>query len=178
MTQRGLTLIELIVALALFAVIGTLCWRASAQMIDTRSSIGDALQRWRDIGRAVARIEDELLSVAPGTVTVFDDTAGANRRLVAFPTLGVEAGIARSALRFADGRLDWLYWADGNASRAPEVIVLLDGVARFDWRYLADDGWRPDWPPQGGGGAALPSAVAIELELDDVGTISRVFALH
>jgi general secretion pathway protein J len=58
---------------------------------------------------------------------------------------------------------------------------LLTGVLEFKVRFLnpADRQWRQDWPPpaQGTGSPAsdLPLAVELTIELEDLGTIGRIF---
>ena len=61
---RGLTLIELMVALAVFAVLGLLSYRALAQIGDHRQRIGAELARCREIGRGMLRVETDLLQLA------------------------------------------------------------------------------------------------------------------
>ena len=61
--QRGLTLIELMVALAIFAVLGVLSYRALAEVSTSRTRLEDGFERWRNIGRAMQRIDADLLQV-------------------------------------------------------------------------------------------------------------------
>ena len=48
---RGLTLIELMVAMALLGVVGVLTWRATSQLVDARARIGGELERWQAVVR-------------------------------------------------------------------------------------------------------------------------------
>lgn len=174
----GLTLIELLIALALFSVIGTLCWRATTQMVDGRAAIGDELARWNDIARALQRVESELSALLPTAgvlVRASDDEAA---QPLVFVTLGEGDGPARSAFRVESGRLDWLYQPAGDALQEAETTPLLDGVELLDWRFLAAGEWSDEWPPEGAEADEQPDAVAVELELSDAGTILRVFALR
>ena len=174
---RGLTLIELLIALALFGVIGTLCWRATVQMIDGRAVVGAELERWRDIGRAVQRVETELTAALPGADTFARARGAAPEQPLAFVTLGLGQGGARSAFRVEAGYFDWLLWAEREGVSAPEVVPLLDGVSSLTWRFLHEGAWADEWP-EAQAAAGLPDAVALELELSDVGTITRIFALR
>lgn len=176
--QRGLTLIELLIALTLFGVIGALCWRATVHMVDGRAAIGDELSRWRDIGRALQRVESELSAVLPASDAFARGAADGPSKPLVFGTLGEGRGAMRSAFRVQDGRFDWLLWADGRRDQAPEVVPLLDGVQALRWRFLLDGQWGAQWPPAQAVEVALPQALALELELGDAGTITRVFALR
>ncbi|MBP7640762.1 MAG: prepilin-type N-terminal cleavage/methylation domain-containing protein, partial [Thauera sp.] len=61
----GLTLIELMVAMALLGVVGVLTWRATSQLVDARERIGAELSRWQAVVHASALIERELMQIAP-----------------------------------------------------------------------------------------------------------------
>lgn len=62
----GLTLIELLVALSLFALLGLLTWQATAQLTQARTHIGEELSRWRAIALAMHRIESEITQLIAG----------------------------------------------------------------------------------------------------------------
>ena len=66
--QRGLTLIELMVALAIFAVLGVLSYRALAEVSTSRTRLEEGFERWRSIGRAMQRIDADLLQLEGGVV--------------------------------------------------------------------------------------------------------------
>lgn len=189
--QRGLTLIELMVALALFATVGLLTWHASTRLIDGRAHIGAELERWREISRALHRLELELLQIAPpqlgagpGGEAVLrlehaDD--GSSLLRVLLVDSGGD-GPLRCGFRFAGGQFSWLQWPGlrGDASTAPEAIPLLEAVAAVRWRFLSEGEWRERWPPPAGNPAltGLPDAIAFEMDLADAGTFNRVFALR
>ena len=69
---RGLTLIELVVALAIFAVLGTLTYRGTVHMLDAHDHLTTELETWRAVNRTFQLIETDLLHLAapervPGT---------------------------------------------------------------------------------------------------------------
>lgn len=193
--QRGLTLIELMVALVLFATVGVLTWQASSRMADGRAHIGAELERWRTISRALHRVELELLQIAPPqlgaavggeavlTLTRTGDTDGAGSGASLLRLALVDSGgdgPQRCGFRFADGRFAWLVWPDRRGDGTPDARILLDAVAALRWRFLSQGEWQDAWPADGSasGTAALPDAIALELELTDAGTLTRVFALR
>jgi general secretion pathway protein J len=181
---RGLTLIELMVALAVFAVLGTLTYRGTSQMLASHSAIERELTRWREIGRALHIIESELMQVvAPSLHADNPDAqplrwpgAGGNREL---EVLGMAGGgmIERIAFRHIDNRIDWVRRADALPDAPIETDVLIEQVAGLSVRFLADGRWFDTWP-RTGSSAALPRAVEIRLDLPDQGAITRLYALR
>lgn len=185
---RGLTLIELVVALALFSVLGVLTWRATAQMTDSHGRIAVELARWRDIPRAVQRIELELLQVAapelplssdaPPPLQLLRSTDGLNSELRLLIVTTDGQGARLTAFRFTGDRIEWLLWPDRNGLGQVERYPLLDKVQALRWRFVNGGVSSEEWPLAGQQKNILPAAIQMELELPDVGTITRLFALR
>lgn len=185
--DRGLTLIELMVALAVFSVLGLLSYRAIAQIADHQQRIGEELARWREIGRCMLRIETDLLQVVAPLARA-DSAAVPAMQLHRLPNLdnelqfliadGSRQKVTRMAFRFAAGRLDWVRWPGRQAEGTPTVDALLQDVAGARWRFLLNGRRLDAWPPDNAQADLLPQAVEIELELADAGTLTRVFALR
>ncbi len=56
---------------------------------------------------------------------------------------------------------------------------MLDRVKSLNWRFVTADGKESDtWPPGANLNGLLPAAIRMELELDDVGKVTRLFAVH
>lgn len=187
--QRGLTLIELMVALAIFAVLGVLSYRALAEVSTSRTRLEEGFERWRSVGRAMQRIDADLLQlVAPAassSPTVSAQTspallltraAGGGAELQ-FLRLDEARGVRRVGYRLVDGRLDWLRWSGREAFGEPAIEPLLANVRGVRWRFLAGGNRVDAWPP-GDRRSALPDAVILELELPDHGTLTRFIALR
>ena len=188
---RGLTLIEVLVALTIFALLGVLTWRATDHLSTARQQIGAELERWRMISLAVHRIGTELQQIMPSDdALTFDPAAvakagmqtsrdGAAAGSVSYLTpVGRKGRPARSGFVQVDRRLEWWLWDDLAATTTPEKITLLEDVDAVRWRFLAGERWIDAWPTASGTPSALPAAIALELELPDAGTLVRVFALR
>lgn len=187
--QRGLTLIELMVALAIFAVLGVLSYRALAEVSTSRTRLEEGFERWRSIGRAMQRIDTDLLQlVAPATSSSPTTSAQASPPLLLTRAasggaelqllrLDEARGVRRVGYRLVDGRLDWLRWSGRDAFGEPAVEPLLDKVRDVRWRFLSGGNRVDAWPP-GERRSALPEAVILELELADHGTLTRFIALR
>ena len=187
--QRGLTLIELMVALAIFAVLGVLSYRALAEVSTSRTRLEEGFERWRSIGRAMQRIDTDLLQlVAPATSSSPTTSAQASPPLLLTRAasggaelqllrLDEARGVRRVGYRLVDGRLDWLRWSGRDAFGEPTVEPLLGNVRNVRWRFLTGGNRVDAWPP-GDRRSTLPDAVILELELPDHGTLTRFIALR
>ncbi len=184
---RGLTLIELMVALAVFAVLGLLSYRAIAQISDHQQRVGQELARWRAIGRSMLRIETDLLQVVAPGARVGSDSPPA-MELVRLPNLdnelqllvadGTRSKVTRMAFRFRQGRLEWIRWPGRLAEGEPAIDPLLDDVAGLRWHFVLNGRRLDAWPPDNSQPDLLPQAVEIEMELADAGTLTRLVALR
>lgn len=190
---RGLTLIEVMVALAVFAVLGTLTYRGTAQLILARTQIEQELERWREIDRALQIVETELLQIVAPAITpgstrtpslqVHQSALASELQML---SLSSAAGVERVSFEFRDDALSWVRWPESAPAATPERDVLLERVDAVRWRFLTPTGWNDTWPapgaiPAGGTpGVAnnLPAAVEIVLDLPDIGRITRLHALR
>lgn len=158
MKARGLSLIEVMVALLLIATASTLSYRALASVINGTGQAGQVIDTTRDFDRLFARLEREILQRAPQAKIEGGDGS------LALSSLG-EAREVRVTYRLDQQRL----WRQS----APLDEVLFEGVARFAVRFLGEDGqWVERWA------ADNPAPRAIEISLAQGGAeASRVFDL-
>lgn len=190
----GLTLIEVMVALAVFAVLGTLTYRGTAQLILARTQIEQELERWREIDRAMQIIEIELTQIVapalpPGSLRApslrVQQSALASE--LQFLSLSAAAGVERISFEFRDNTLSWARRPEAQPTAEAERDVLLERVQAVRWRFRTASGWHDTWPIPGasntvgglpGTANSLPTAVEILLDLPDVGQITRLHALR
>ncbi|MEO7500915.1 MAG: type II secretion system minor pseudopilin GspJ [Casimicrobiaceae bacterium] len=194
---RGFTLIEILVALSILAVVALLAYRATAAMTDGEARLSAESEHWRTLDRFFARIEADMRQAVPrgsrhgGAVepawwAQAADSVG-NTVLVftrAGPDFAIEPGIAgqRIGYRLANDRVEVVYWPqldnvdnvdDGRAA----AYALVGGVRRFRVQQVgAGKDWLPRWPV--GGDAGVPRAVRVEIELADGTAIDRVIVLR
>jgi general secretion pathway protein J len=189
--QRGLTLIELMVALAIFAILGVLSYRALAEVATSNSRLEENFERWRTISRSLQRIDTDLIQVVaparsseatPGTpqtgaAMILGRAANGGGPELQFLRLDDSRGVRRVGYRLVDGRLDWLRWSGRDAVGEPAVEPLLANVRGLRWRFLLNNNRIDAWPP-GNNAVVLPDAIILELDLPDVGTLTRMISLR
>ena len=161
--EAGVTLVEVLVALALFALIGGAGVAVLDQVIRVQARTEGRLDRLAEIQRAAHLMTLDAMQMGAGT---FDLGAGA----VSFRRSG---GAGDFAVRYAleDGRL--MRRLSGAGTEAAQR--LLSDVEALDWQVFAPGaGWSADWPPDGAGQAAMPAAIALEVTLTGDGLAGRL----
>jgi general secretion pathway protein J len=199
MTRRGeragagFTLIEVLLAVAIVALIAVLGYRAVAALSDSETKLAAEAARWRSLDLFFARLEGDLRQAMPRPARLSEtrepawvgvaDAAG--NSTLAFSRAGPEFTLERRsagqrlAYRYRDGAVDVLYWASYDRPRGalPTAYTLLDGVARFQLAYLArDGGWADTWPRAEE--SELPRAIRVRLTLASGEVIERWLALR
>lgn len=195
MRQRGFTLVEMLVALTIFALMSVLAYRGLIAVLETRAHLTEDSRRWRDIALTLAQLEQDLGQAVDRPLRDSSDLqlpalvgnpqpAGADEAQLSVSRMGmawqtgVLADVQRHGYRLNDGTLEQLVWPvlDRAPRSEPAVHRLLERVSRFELRYLDDHGnWQPRWPLPGM--PALPAALEVVLELDRGTVVTRVFAL-
>jgi general secretion pathway protein J len=193
--NRGFTLVELLVALAIFAVLSGFAYRALDTMLASREALERESRKWRDVTVFVGRIERDLnavlakrMATAPsGTplppISSAVDTNGANGLAITRSGSPLQenalAAPQRVAYRLAGTQVQRLSWAGVDAAPRdePTAVAVLDGVRALDFRFLASSGeWRTTWGPPGSN-ETTPAGVEMRLELASGERIVRLVDL-
>lgn len=198
--SRAFSLVELLVALAVFAALSAAAYGGLAQLARTRAALAQQQDRLAAVTRTVAELERDLRQAVSRPVL-------GNNGNVPLPALaGVSNAIELTRLGYANPRaeprshLERVAYALDRKSlrrgryavldRAPDSVpattALLDRVGELRLRYLGCDGsWREAWPPSGpldcadgvAQGGLLPRAVEFRFTLDDLGEVRRLVEL-
>ena len=191
--QRGFSLLELLVAVAVFAAVSAVAYGGLSSVLQTRQQTDQhakrlqALQQTmmmiqRDLSQAVARpARDQLGDLEPALFKKGGDN------LLAFTRAGRvnPLGLKRSTLQRVgyavdvEGRLVRYLWPvlDRAQGMEPYRVVLLESVKGAEVRFVdSAREWQENWPPQEDQ-PDLPLAVEITLELEDWGRFRRLVPL-
>jgi general secretion pathway protein J len=191
-SAKGFTLVEALLALAIFGVIAVLAYRATSSLSDGEARLSAEAARWRSLETLFTRIEADFRQALPRGARVggarepaWLGTMDDGRSAVVFTRAGsefvVEPGPAgqRIGYRLRGGTLELAYWAslDHSPDANPAVFPLVGGLTDFRLEYLTRSGaWRDRWPLLGEDD--LPRAVRLTLTADDGMKIDRLFALR
>jgi general secretion pathway protein J len=180
----GFTLVELLVALAIFAVMSGFAYRALDAMLQSREALRAQARQWRDVAVFVGRVERDLGSIvlrpgrgASGLVlspvssslgTSNDGEGLAVTRAGSALQENVLAAPQRVAYRLRDGRVERLTWASVDAAprEEPQSVSILGSVRTLGFRFLDPKSleWRLAWAPPGSL-QPVPAAVEVTIEL-------------
>lgn len=193
---RGFTLLELLIAIALFALLGVGTYRLLDSVLRVDEATRQQEQRLRELTRGMAAFERDLRQVLarPVRAPYGDSLAallgeGRERQTLEFtrtgwrnPTDSPRSRLQRVRWEVQDGYWERRYWPvlDQAQDSQPQVQQVLDGVSGWQVRYLDQDGnWQDSWP----GGVdeqslgTLPRAVELRLEHRHYGVLRRLFRL-
>lgn len=190
---RGFTLVELLVAIALLAIVSLLAYRGLDGMLRAQARTEAEAARWQAVALFLDRLRFDMQQPSARPVRrgpreepawyVAPSPAGRQETEIRFTRrpFGDGQDEKRLGYRLHDGRIDLLIWpvldARDGAGALPATYTLLEGVRGFELRYLSTaNRWQDDWPVAPGS-ADLPRAVSVRLTMADGIDVTRVFAL-
>ncbi|MEQ1581956.1 MAG: type II secretion system minor pseudopilin GspJ, partial [Steroidobacteraceae bacterium] len=194
--QRGFTLLEILIAVAIFTIVGAMAMGGYNELSRQSATVEANMERVRAVQGAVMRLSQDFGELEPRPIreSVGDGTQGALKadgvalELVSLTRSGWTntAGVQRSTLqrvtyRVQDGKLYRDHWAvlDRTLAVEPQTVQLLDKVTSVKLRFMDQSrAWREAWPGSGAAGPqaqrSRPLAVEVTLELEDWGSIVRL----
>ncbi len=199
--QQGFTLLEIIVAMAIAALIGVGAMSLLDRATIAHQNIQTQGERYNNIERAMLFISNDLQQLAPRKFrdefgdlkdNLSSDDSTGNTQLN-FTRLGRRnpAGLPRSNLEKLTylvedkqlKRVSYLY-PDGMSLENGLNRKLLDNVEKLTLSFFDGETWNDFWPidpglPSSNSSSAgdLPVAIRVTLELSDIGPIYRLYVI-
>lgn len=198
----GFTLLEVLVAVGIFALFSAMAYGSLLRILDTRDRLETERDYWRTLSLALMQIEDDLALARPRTIRGADGLVRpaflgqpVDTRALGDPSLeftrggqialgdGARSDMQRVGYRLREGTLSRLVWPalDQPATSEPRAAPLLEQVEELRVRfYEQPGGWVDSWPARTQTGipmpnTALPAAVELTLKIEGRGEIVRVF---
>jgi general secretion pathway protein J len=197
--SKGFTLLEIMIAMAIFALIGLASTSILTEVIESNELSEHRFERLQELQRAMLIIERDVLQAVPRAIRVdgqknevvmhgddglFDSLADGFAFVRAGwqnPQLALHRSTLQSvAYRLSEDRLERLYgnYVDNVTGYEPKVRVLLRDIEDFRVEFLVapdeDPTEQDNWEQQYSG-SELPAAVSITINSKEFGTIVRLF---
>lgn len=191
---RGFTLLELLVALTVFAFVSVIAYTGLHMALQGKERTELHAAKLQKLQSAILLLERDLLQFAARPIRdEYGDSQPAIKSadfgdyLLEFSSGGRPnpGGLKRSSLQriaygIRDGKLVRFLWSvlDRPSVSEPFALELLDDMREFNCRYLnSDRQWTEQWPPLGGNASDLPLAVEVSFELETMGEFRRLIPL-
>ena len=190
--DRGFTLLEVLVAISIFAMISVVSAQLLRSIIKTESTVSLSNESINDVGRALNVIYRDVSQLTPRNIRdEYGDVSSAlivgqgahvlelSRTGWSNPALHSRSELQRVAYKIADGVLYRYFWLvlDRAEDSQPRMQRLLEGVKLFEVKAITQPGESIDIWPVFDAGPALPLGIEIILTVDHIGEIRRTFVL-
>ena len=189
---HGFTLIEVMVALLVMAIIAIASYGGLESVMKSRDAVTRETRKWQnlmfffsrmsqDVALAVHRpIRDRLGVTEPEWIGNPDPVAPSDGQLIltragSMDMLSVQVGPQRIGYRLENNILYAMRWQalDQPPGAKPQRYPILQGVKDFHLRYMGSNGiWYEKWPAPGQAG--IPQAVEVKLTLAGMQPITRL----
>lgn len=194
--EKAFTLIEVLVALAVFSVLAALSYGALNQTLASAEMLTERMDRLQAIQRSVRQLSNDFMQLTPRPVrselaenyspalsTSFQTgfaielTSGGWSNPAVLP----RSTLQRAAYRIEDDKLVRYHWRvlDRTLSNEPIAVELLEDVLSIGFSFMQTNGeWTDQWPALNAQGSGTlrerPRAVQFVLSLADEGEIIRI----
>lgn len=189
--MKGFTLIEMLVALLIFALITAAGVAVMSTTLSNQGAVRTKVERYAELQRTRAILKADLSQAASRrtrgedgmpALTAFAGGSpwGVGGPLLAFTRRGYENpdGAPRASMQYieyalVEGRLERRARPALDGARLGPAQVLMTGVDSAQMGFLFNGAWVPTW--KGNPQTDIPTAVRVNLRLNDMGVIDQLF---
>ncbi|WP_404362931.1 type II secretion system minor pseudopilin GspJ [Marinobacter sp.] len=201
--QGGFTLMEVLIAITITAVIGLGVWQVISGIVLSRDRVDSVAGEFESLQRAFLLLERDIHQIVNRPVrNIYGDFEPAlSTRDEAYvftltrqgwrnPLGHKRSELQRSAWEYTGDELHRRYWVsvDRGQEEGSQNVRLLENVDAFTVRFLdRERNWTENWPPDNEGGPPagsdsspqrpLPLAMEVTLSHRRFGNLARLFSL-
>lgn len=200
--SAGFTLMEVLIAVTITAVIGLGVWQVITGVVTSRDRVNDVSGEFENLQKTMLFLERDLTQLInrpvrdlygdfqPALTSREDAFVLALTRQGWRNPLGLRrSGLQRAAWEYTGTELRRRYWPtiDQGQEDNSRDLLMLEGVLSFDIRFLTSElTWQDEWPadqdlaglsPGARPELPMPRGIEITLEHERFGELVRTFAL-
>lgn len=173
--QQGFTLLEIMIALTIFAVISTLAWQILDGAMRTTTATDAASAKLNQLQRAYNLLERDFFQLQARAPRNEPEVFYQDENAIELSTMSGVSGevrLERVRWRLEDHRLWRDVWPviDSSASVKPEEVPILSDIKESSWRFWRQ-GWQENWTDTG----HQPEGVELTLTMENGDTWRWVF---
>ncbi len=197
--SRGFTLIEILIALVIFAIMGVLAAMSLQSMIRTHSMLKKSDASLTQLQIAITLMRRDIIQVIDRPIIDSDGTSeaafvGTGGNQIVFTRTGLQnplnismqSNMQRVGYVLEGDKLIRLTWdvLDQPPRAEPEKQVLLNHVQSLQWQFLTDKNQLVStWPPAQGSNlkmqnqSSLPKVVEMVMHIENQGVVQGIFPI-
>jgi len=198
--EKGFTLIEVIIALAIFSLISIAAYKSIDGLIKIKERIENEDRKWRQVMVFLDRFEmdikqhvnrpirnaNDIIEPAWSAQPLFTTQYGTQLTFSRFGNAqlsGYLMDTRRIGYRLNRGSIELVQWPSLDIPKGenPEVFEVLQNVNNLNIKYLTNDGrWIEIWPEVARTNSAdtiFPKAVSLDMTMHSGEKIKRLFSL-
>lgn len=190
--QHGFTLIEIMIAIAIFALIGLASHQVLFSVLSSDEVSQNAAQRIKQAQRTYQLIQTDIMQITPRSIRLNggepsekfllagDGVIESDDHGIAFTRLGwrnpaqmfPRGTVQAVGYRLVENRLERLHYLypDQESGTDPQITVLLRDVEALKFEYFDQKKWQKKWDK-----ATIPAGIAMILTLKSYGEIRWQF---
>jgi len=189
----GFTLIEMVVAIAIFAVVSVLAYGGLNRVLDSQEHLQESAIRLKNLQMTFRYIERDMGQIINRSVrNQYGDLqhalVGDEDKAISFTHSGwrnpanlVRSRLQRISYEVSENTLTRYTWAQLDGAIAEEYFgtELLNNVESWNMRYLDQSNqWHTTWPPLNSNlnQTKIPKALEVTIKVEPWDEIKRVFA--
>ena len=189
--KKGFTLLEMLVAIAIFAVVSGIAYTSLNQTVKIGNRVSEADRRLSELQFALAYINQDWMQVSPrkirnqygdseNQVVLADNSISFTRSGWSNLLQHKRSELQRVQYRLIDKKLVRQHWRslDQGIGEEPLTAVLLSAVDSIEIQFInVEDRTIDSWPDEVTQGLGRPIALLLTIILDDFGEIRRILEI-
>lgn len=194
--KNGFTLVEVLIAIAIFAILSVLAYGGLNSVIKNKTQAEQSLERLEQVQLTMTKLHRDIEQIAARNAT--DELGGKQLKLSAGqgddlliqftrtgwknPVKTNRSHLQRVAYKLDEDKLIRIYWPYVDRAQDDQAVELdlLDNLKDVRFKFLDDSKeWHDSWPTRDASSSdeafPQPNAIEVTLEMEDWGEVVRVF---